>query len=141
MLIVKIRTIFTMNSTKSKTPMSQPMPPWWPHTIGMCLMEQRGLYLIASTIWMLEICAASVSIQMVCTHRSSCHVEYSTKAQTDVISGTETCCMPKSKGLAPFCIPKGSICCSDTFCGAHETCCADGCCKPVFLFYFSFTTS
>lgn len=137
-LMVKTITIFTKNFTSSKTPMPQLMPLWWPHTIGMRLMEQHGLYLIASTIWMLEICAASVSIQMVCMHRSSWPVEYSIRVKTDVNSGTETCCMPKSKELALFCIPKGFTCCFDTFCDAHETCCTGGCCKSVFLSYLSF---
>ena len=59
------------------------------------------------------------------------YVEYATKAEADVDHGTETCCMPKSKGLAPFCIPKGAACCSDTFCNADEACCADACCKSV----------
>lgn len=48
-----------------------------------------------------------------------------------LMNETETCCMPKSSYINPFCVPKDSICCTDTFCEHGEICCGDSCCPSV----------
>lgn len=40
----------------------------------------------------------------------------------------ETCCMPSSTDIAPFCLPKDATCCGDTLCEAGEICCGNYCC-------------
>jgi hypothetical protein len=54
-----------------------------------------------------------------------------------LIELTETCCIAQSNPVAPFCIPKNSTCCFDTFCDPGETCCGDSCCPPVSSFSWS----
>ena len=39
--------------------------------------------------------------------------------------------MAKDKSTAPFCIPKNSTCCANTYCGPNETCCGGACCPSV----------
>ena len=47
----------------------------------------------------------------------------------------ETCCIPSSTVIAPFCVPQGSSCCGNTYCEAGETCCGGSCCPAVSLVF------
>ena len=47
----------------------------------------------------------------------------------------DSCCMPASSRIAPFCMPKGSTCCANTFCTPGETCCGDFCCPTVSILF------
>ena len=53
------------------------------------------------------------------------------KVGPDKCTTIETCCMAKTSGAAPFCIPKDSSCCSDTACEVGESCCGNACCPAV----------
>ena len=58
-------------------------------------------------------------------------VTISKSSEQWLIEEIETCCLAKSNYRAPFCIPKNSTCCSNTFCDYSEVCCGDFCCPSV----------